>query len=151
MASKRKRPDSGDVLRASCYLEGQHPLQDAHFTLLPDNTMRVLIHEGGIAGRDGVVSVRQAKELRDGLLQKKWRLVPRSRRTEGQLRADIEAACRKFLSRPVRREPDPDANLVPPARQMLLQRERLSLPSAASTRGAPILKGGAFETNKRRH
>jgi hypothetical protein len=153
MVSKRKRPDTDDVLRASCYLQGKNSLQDAHLTLLPDNTVRVLVHEGGIASRDSVVSVRQAKRLRDSLLEKKWKVVSRPRRTEEQLRSNIEAACREFLSRRtrMRREPDPDENLVPPARQMQLQRERLSLPSAATTRGARVLQGGSFETNKRRH
>ena len=151
MASKPISPDDNDVLTASCYMKGRTAMHDAHFVLLSDNTVRVLIHEGGFSARDGVISVRQAKRARDNLLQKGWKLVSQPRRTIEEMRSDINVACRKFAAKRSFREPDPDANLVPPARQLQRQREHLYLPSAASTRGARVLPGGAFETKKRRH
>jgi hypothetical protein len=153
MTSKSKRPDADEVLRETCYLKGPTLMQDAHFTLLPSNVVSVVIHEGGISGRDSVLSMREARKVRDRLLGKGWKLVSAPRRTEAQLRSDMEDASREFLARPtrIRRELDPDANLVPPEAQMQRQRERLSLSSAASTTRARVLLGGAFETNKRRH
>ena len=151
MVSKPISPDDNDVLTASCYMKGRTAMHDAHFVLLSDNTVRVLIHEGGISARDCVSSEREATRARDKLLQKAWKLVSLPRRTVEQIRSDIDVACRKFAAKRSYHEPDPDANLVPPARQLQRQREHLYLPSAASTRGARVLPGGAFETKKRRH
>lgn len=153
MATKSKHPKEIDLLSKSCYLKGQSSHQDAYFILLADNTVHVLIHTGDIRSREDVFSVKQASKLRDNLLQKGWQLVSRPRRTEEQVHLDIKASVRKFLAKRthIRREPDPDANIVPPEREMQRQRERFSLTSAASTNGVRVLPGGGFETNKRRH
>ncbi len=154
MDSKQKKSSNpNDALKSSYHMKGRLPLQDAYFTLHANNTVSVLVHESGIRSYDLVVSARQAKRKYDDLLKKGWQLVSQPRRTEEQIRMDIKTAGRKFLARPFRlhQEPDPDANLVPPARQIKNQRERLNLRTAACTPGKRMLQGGAFETNKRRH
>lgn len=151
MRSKRSSPDADELLCASCYLEGRSSEQDAHLTLLPDSTVHVLLNEGGLASRDVIMSSRQARRLLERLLRKNWKQVPRPRRTPEQLRTAIETACREFLSRPIRRDRDPDANVVPPEMQVRRQRERVLWTSAATTRGTRVIEAGAFESNKRRH
>jgi len=116
-----------------------------------DNTVHVLIHEGGYRARDSIISIRKATKLRDNLRKLKWVVVLRPRRTFEQIRAEIDAACRKFLAKRTYFEPDPDANVVPPAKQTQRQRENMYLPSAANARGMRVLQGGAFESKKSRH
>ena len=155
MASKKGTNvvEKEDFLRATCFLKGQTPRQDAQFILLPDNTVRVVVQDGRVGCRDDIFSVRAAYTLRKSLLQKGWQLIPQPRRTQKQLRMGIQAARRSFLQQPfrIRREVDPDANLVPPERQLQRQRERITHEFELATSITRILPGGAIETNKRRH
>jgi len=151
MNTKKLSLEDAGELSATFYMQGKKPMQDAHFVLLTDNTVHVLIHEGGYRARDSIISQKKAIKLRDSLHKLNWVVVTRPRRTFEQIRAEIDAACRKFLAKRTYFDPDPDANLVPPASQIQRQRENLYLPSVASTRGARVLPGGAFESKKSRH
>lgn len=141
------------MLTESCCLVGRGKHQDAHFTLLPDNTVRVLIYEGSIVGQDRIDSARKALQEVNRLLARGWLRVATPRRTEEEVRREMGAAVRIFSKRKASayRVPDPDANLVPPARALARQRERLSEGAAKALPGSRLLPGGAIETNRRKH
>lgn len=152
MPSKPQNQYADDLFAASCYLEGPSPLQNAHLILLPDQTVHAIVNEGGIAGIDGVVSVRQAAKLRSRLLKQKWTMVSVPRRATEKIRADMRAACCSFLAQPMgrpERYPDPDANVVPPEATTRRQRERLA--SGGPSAVTQIVRGSGFEKNRRRH
>lgn len=152
-AARRSRPPS-PMLTATCYLAGPGPHQDAFFVLLRDNTVRTLIHEGGISGHGArIESSRAAHQLVVSLLGRGWQVVMTPRRTEHAVEADMAQATRAFLARKTRRvfQPDPDANTVPPARELARQQERATMAAAKVLPGSRPLPGGAVETKRRKH
>lgn len=153
-APPRRTGPPASVLEATCYLAGPGPNQDAFFVLLPNGTFRTLVHEGGISGQSTrIESAPAAYKLVVRLQRAGWVLVGTPRRTEQETAADMAVKVGVFLARKSRRlfVPDPNANVVPPARELARQQERSTLAAAKVMPGFRPLPGGAVETKRRKH